>query len=428
MERIKIDTTKAFSFASAKDYSIAFNRTLKGFKLLFDKMGKGKEFLGWRDLPFQKEQTLLEMEEILEYFTRKLDTIVVLGIGGSYLGAKAVISALSKNFPEKKKMDILFAGYHLDADYYTELMEYLKDRSFGLVVISKSGSTLETAVAFRVMKKFMEKKFGKIQAQKRVIAITDKRKGYLKEIADMMRYPTFVIPEDVGGRYSVLSPVGLVPIALAGFSVRDLLQGAQDFSTSTRATVNNPVLDYVATRTALFGFGKSVELFAAFNPRLHYFAEWWKQLFGESEGKNGKGIFPASAQFTSDLHSLGQFIQEGNPILFETIVNIESVYQDQKVPNDKDNFDYLNYLSGKTLHEINTQAFESVVEAHFKGGVPVVRIDMQKLNEYFLGQLIYFFQLSAAASAYTLELNPFDQPGVENYKKNLFQRLGRPGY
>ncbi len=427
MEKIKIDTSKAFSFVTEKDYSTAFTHTLRGFKLLFDKMGKGKEFLGWRDLPFQKESEFVQMEEILDIFTAKLDTIVILGIGGSYMGAKSVISALSKNFPEKKSLNILFAGYQMDADYYAELMAYLEDRSFGLVVISKSGSTLETAVAFRVLKKFMEKKFGKIQAQKRVVAITDKRKGYLKEIADMMRYPTFVIPEDVGGRYSVLSPAGLVPIALAGFSITDLLRGAQDFSTSTRATVNNPVLDYVATRNALFAFGKSVELFASFNPRLSYFAEWWKQLFGETEGKEGKGIFPASAQFTTDLHSIGQFIQDGNPVLFETIINVKEAHQNPKIPNDKDNFDYLNYLAGKTLQEVNQQAVESVVEAHFKGGVPVVQITMPELNEYFLGQLIYFFELSAAAGAYAMDLNPFDQPGVENYKKNLFRRLGKPG-
>lgn len=425
MEKIKIDTSKAFSFVTAKDYSAAFNLSLKGFKLLFDKMGKGKEFLGWRDLPFQKETDFSLMQETLDLFTAKLDTVIILGIGGSYLGAKSVISALSKNFPQKKKLDVLFAGHQLDADYYAELMEYLEDRNFGLVVISKSGSTLETAIAFRVMKEFLEKKSGKIQAQKRVMVITDKRKGYLKEIADMMRYPTFVIPKDVGGRYSVLSSVGLVPIALAGFSITDLLQGAQDFSTSTRATVNNPVLDYVATRNALFTFGKSVELLVRFNPRLKYFSEWWKQLFGETEGKNGKGIFPASAQYTTDLHSLGQFIQDGNPILFETIINVTNVNVNPKIPNDKDNFDYLNYLSGKTIHEVNQQALESVVEAHFKGGVPVIQITIPEINEYFLGQLIYFFELSAAAGAYAMDLNPFDQPGVENYKKNLFHRLGK---
>ena len=425
MEKIKIDTSKAFSFVSAKDYSTAFNLSLKGFKLLFDKMGRGKEFLGWRDLPFQKETEFDQMQEILDLFTAKLDTVVILGIGGSYLGAKSVISALSSNFPQKKKIEVLFAGYQIDADYYAELMSYLTDRSFGLVVVSKSGSTLETAIAFRVIKKFMEKQYGKIQAQKRVIAITDERKGYLKEISDMMRYPTFVIPDDVGGRYSVLSPVGLVPISLAGFSIQDLIHGAQDFSTSTRATVNNPVLDYVATRNALFQFGKTVELLASFNPKLKYVAEWWKQLFGETEGKEGKGLFPAAAQFTTDLHSLGQFIQDGNSILLETIINVPGVNQNPKIPNDKDNFDYLNYLSGKTLHEVNQQALESVVEAHFKGGVPVVQVTMPEINEYFLGQLIYFFELSAAAGAYAMDLNPFDQPGVENYKKNLFRRLGK---
>ncbi len=427
MEKIKIDTSKASLFVTEKDYSTAFTHTLRGFKLVFDKMGKGKEFLGWRDLPFQKEAELIQMEETLNLFTAKLDTVVILGIGGSYMGAKSVISALSKNFPEKKSLDILFAGHHIDADYYAELMAYLEDRNFGLIVISKSGSTLETAIAFRVLKKFMDKKLGKIKAQKRVAVITDKRKGYLKEIADMMRYPTFVIPEDVGGRYSVLSPAGLVPIALAGLSIADLLRGAQDFSTSTRAMVNNPVLDYVATRNSLFSFGKNIELLASFNPRLTYFAEWWKQLFGETEGKEGKGIFPASAQFTTDLHSLGQFIQDGNPVLFETIIDVKEAHQNPKIPNDKDNFDYLNYLAGKTLQEVNQQAVESVIEAHFKGGVPVVQITMPELNEYFLGQLIYFFELSAAASAYAMDLNPFDQPGVENYKKNLFRRLGKPG-
>ncbi|HIE15990.1 MAG TPA: glucose-6-phosphate isomerase [Bacteroidales bacterium] len=428
MEKVQIDISKAYTFVAEKDYALTFNKTLRGFKLIFDKMGKGKEFLGWLDLPFQKEANLEQMQIILNHFVKNinLNTVVVIGIGGSYLGGKAVISALSEQFLQKETVpEILFAGHHLDTDYYNDLMEYLNNRNFGLVVISKSGATFETSVVFRILRKFMEKKYGRIKANKRTIAITDARKGYLKEIADMMEYPTFVIPPDVGGRFSVLSPVGLVPIALAGFSITELLRGAKDISNNTRTTTNNPVLDYVTTRNALYNFGKSVELFATFNTRLKYFAEWWKQLFGESEGKEGKGIFPASAQFTTDLHSLGQFIQEGSPILFETIIKVSKAKHTIKVTEDKDNFDYLNYLSGKTLHDINMQAIESVVEAHFKGGIPIIQITIPEINEYFLGQLIYFFELSAATSAYAMNLNPFDQPGVEKYKINLFKRLGK---
>lgn len=428
MNKINIDTTKASSFSPTKQYNGVYDRTLKAFKLLYDNTGKGKEFLEWMNLPFYKEEDIVMMEETLDHFTRKIDTIVVLGIGGSYMGAKAMIEALSKNFQIEPKREIIFAGFQLDPDYHFELMEYLKEKDFGLIVISKSGSTLETAIGYRMFMKFMVKQIGKVKTQKRILVITDERKGVLREIAGMNDNYTFVIPENVGGRYSVLSPVGLVPIMLAGFSVRNLLRGAQDFSTSTRGTKNNPILNYVATRNALFEFGRSVELIVGFNPKLKYFFEWWKQLFGESEGKNGRGVFPASALFTTDLHSLGQYIQEGTPLLFETIINIEKPKHTPKILEVKDNLDYLNFLSNKTLTEINNIALEGVIEAHYKGGVPIIRIDMEELNEYFLGQLIYFFELSAAVSAYTQGLNPFDQPGVEAYKKNIFRLLKKPGY
>ncbi len=386
-----------------------------------------KGFTGWLDLPEKTtEQDLEELLAFVKDFRQKYPLLVVAGIGGSYLGAKAVISALGKEFEQQ---NVIFTGYNLNEKQLYNLLNYLQDKNFGVCVISKSGTTTETAVAFRVLWELMYKRFGK-EASDRIIAITSKDRGALVKMSGKYGYKTFVIPDDVGGRYSVLTPVGLVPIAFADLDIKALLNGAKVmFETLKNETLNaNIAVRYAAVRNMLYKQGYKIEILANYHSELHYFAEWWKQLFGESEGKDNKGIFPAAVDFTTDLHSLGQYIQQGERILFETVLNVKEEPKLVKVSQDKDNLDGLNYLAGKYISEINQKALEGTLQAHVDGGVPNILLEIPQINEFYLGQLIYFFEKSCAISGMLLGVNPFDQPGVEFYKKNMFKLLGKPGY
>jgi glucose-6-phosphate isomerase len=359
---------------------------------------------------------------------------VVIGIGGSYLGARAVIEALQSSFPDAqhgKPIQVVYAGHHMSEDYMAELLDYLDSKEYALTVISKSGTTTEPAIAFRLLRQHLENKYGKPEARKRIIAITDKKKGALKTLAGNEGYKSYVVPDDVGGRYSVLTPVGLLPIAVAGFSIDELLKGAasmQAFTGKGHRIMDDPAALYAATRNALYNIGKPVEIMVNYQPRLHYFTEWWKQLFGESEGKQQRGILPAGVSFTTDLHSMGQYIQQGLRIIFETVVSIEKPARSLTIPEDKENLDGLNYIAGKRLSEVNKQAELGTILAHTEGGVPNMKVSVPELNAYYLGELIYFYEMACALSGYILEVNPFNQPGVEAYKNNMFALLKKPGF
>ena len=400
-------------------------------KKLENKTGLGNDFLAWLDLPSNTSFELLQ--DI--YNTSKLiransEIVVVIGIGGSYLGAKSVIEALSNSFQISKNNEgnplVLFAGQNLSEDYLFELLEILENKSFSIIVISKSGTTIEPAIAFRILKNKLESTLGEREAQKRIFAITDAENGALKTLATQENYKTFVIPNDIGGRYSVFTPVGLLPIAVAGFDIFELIKGAKIMENQTSSEVDfsqNPAAIYATIRNLFYQKGKKIEILANYNPKLSYLAEWWKQLFGESEGKENKGIFPASVNFTRDLHSLGQYIQEGERTIFETIISVKNPKYLLNIPEDKNNLDNLNYLAGKRISDINKKVEQATTMAHESGGVPNLRIELPKLDEFYLGNLLYFFQKSCAISAYILNVNPFNQEGVEAYKKNMFTLL-----
>ncbi len=437
MEKIKLILDNAYSFTGKNSVLNKKSDAEKNNLALAQKTGKGNDFLGWVELPsLIGEAQFAEIEATANKLkAKKLDLFIVIGIGGSYLGAKAVIDALSDNFAAFKGNQnnpiVIFAGQNIGEDYLVELRELLKQKEYALAVVSKSGTTTEPALAFRLLKQDIEEKYGKKEATERIIAITDAKKGALRTLATTEGYKTFVIPDDIGGRYSVLTPVGLVAIAAAGFDIRALVKGAKDMEEATASSVafeNNPAAQYAATRNALYEKGKKVEILVNFNPKLHYFAEWWKQLYGESEGKDGKGIFPASVDFTSDLHSMGQYIQQGERHLFETVISIKNPNKSICIPKDKENLDQLNFLAGKHVDEVNKMAELGTMLAHVDGGVPNIRIEIPQLNEYYLGQLIYFFEKACGISGYLLNVNPFDQPGVEAYKKNMFALLDKPGY
>ncbi len=404
-------------------------------KLLHTHKGKGNDYLGWIDLPDQIDEALIQdIENTVDALKNKIEVAVTIGIGGSYLGSKAVIEALSDNFSLLKNKGsnprMLYAGQNLNEDYLFELREFLKEKEYALIVISKSGTTTEPAVAFRILKGDIEKKYGKNEAKSRIIAVTDKEKGALRQLANIEGYKTFIIPDNVGGRYSVLTPVGLVPIAFAGFNIRKLIEGARQMAIQTSPETEfsqNPAEIYALYRNLLYQSSYLVEIMTNFNPKLCYFAEWWKQLYGESEGKDGKGIFPASVSFTTDLHSMGQYIQDGRRFLFETFISVQDTKYSVILDHDKDNLDKLNFIAGKRLEDINKSAEQGTLQAHKTGKVPVIRIEIPKLNEYYLGELIYFFEKACGISGYILDVNPFDQPGVEEYKKNMFKILGKPG-
>jgi glucose-6-phosphate isomerase len=434
MNLIKVDLDNIARFIIKEEIQSLQHEIDLHYPALFNKTGKGNDFLGWVDLPSQFDKDLFKtIEEDAARLRENSEIFVVIGIGGSYLGARAVIEALGHQFydllEEKKHPYIIYAGHQLSEDYMAELLEILDKKDYSLAVISKSGTTTEPAIAFRLLKNHLEKKYGKEDARKRIIAITDKQSGALKGLTNREGYPTYVVPDDVGGRYSVLTPVGLLPIAMAGFDIRKIMQGAADmeaFCRSSKTIAENPVMAYVAARNALYRSGKQVEILVNYLPNLFYLTEWWKQLYGESEGKEGKGIFPAGVGFTTDLHSMGQYIQDGLRIIFETVISVEKSKYNVSIPIAEDDADGLNYLAGKRIGFVNHMAEKGTLMAHVDGGVPNIRIIVPEINEYVLGQLIYFFELACGLSGYVLGVNPFDQPGVEAYKKNMFALLGKP--
>lgn len=402
---------------------------------LHEKIGAGNDFLGWMDLPeeVQQEQFVAMQDDVMR-LSPDIDIFVVIGIGGSYLGARAVHEALKHSFdqwmPEEKPV-LLYAGNNISEDYLTDLLALLNKKDYALAVISKSGTTTEPAIAFRLLREHLEAKYGKTNARKRIIAITDKEKGALRTLASQEGYSSYVVPDDVGGRYSVLTPVGLLPLAMGKVDISALVKGAFDMRRQLYqhdTMEGNPALLYAAARNALYQQGWKTEIMVSFEPALHYFAEWWKQLFGESEGKDGKGIFPAAVSFTTDLHSLGQYIQDGERHLFETVIHVDKPKHKLKVPADPNNLDKLNYLQEKRIHDINHKAETGTIMAHVDGGVPVIQLSVPQIDAYHLGQMIYFFEYACALSGYLLGVNPFDQPGVEAYKSNMFALLEKPGY
>ncbi len=431
-----MDISNIYDFVSSKQVFAFKEELMHNQELLEEKTGKGSDFLGWLNLPSSTTDKELEaINQVAADLRSKSDVVVVVGIGGSYLGSKAAIEALGNSFSnillDKENPIVLFAGQNICEDYHKELLELLDNRSYSIVVISKSGTTTEPAVAFRLLKQHLENKVGKAEASQRIVAITDKSKGALRKLADQEGYRTFVISDDIGGRYSVLTSVGLLPIAIAGFSINDLINGAKDAERNTGINVRfdeNPACIYAAARNALYRKGKNVEIMVNYTPKLHFLTEWWKQLYGESEGKENKGIFPAGVDFTSDLHSMGQYIQEGERIIFETVLSVGKPLRILTIPNDPANLDQLNFLSGKRYSEVNRMAEQGTILAHIDGGVPNIKITIPELTPYWLGYTMYFFERACALSGYTLNVNPFDQPGVEEYKKNMFALLGKQGF
>ncbi len=404
--------------------------------MLHNGTGEGNDFLGWVNLPSSiTEAELTDIENTAAKLRSKCEVVVAIGIGGSYLGTKAVVEALNNSFDwlqtERKNPVLVYAGQNIGEDYLYELTELLKGKQFGLINISKSGTTTEPALAFRILKKQLEDAVGKEEAKERIVAITDAKKGALRKLADQEGYKTFIIPDNVGGRFSVLTPVGLLPIAVAGVNIRELVQGAVDMEKATADSVpfaENIAAIYAAVRNELYKDGKKIEILANFHPKLHYIAEWWKQLYGESEGKDNKGIFPASVDLTTDLHSMGQWIQEGERTIFETVISVENADRTVLVPTDEADLDGLNFLAGKRVDEVNKMAELGTQLAHVDGGVPNIKITLPQVNAYYIGQLFYFFEKGCGISGYMLEVNPFNQPGVEAYKKNMFALLNKPGY
>lgn len=397
---------------------------------LYDKKGAGSDFLGWLDWPSSVTDGFLsKIETTASKIRDKADVLVVIGIGGSYLGAKAVLSALSPYFRKDGELEVLFAGHQVSGEYLKQLLAHLEGKEVMVNVISKSGKTTEPAIAFRFIRDYMEKRYGEAAAE-RIIVTTDAEKGALRQLAETKGYERFVVPDDVGGRYSVFTAVGLLPIAAAGHSVRELLKGALDAETAYRdaAPESNPAMQYAAIRHQLYVQGYVTEVSAIFEPKLAFVQEWWKQLFGESEGKDGKGIFPASAVFTTDLHSLGQFIQDGQRNLFETFLLAEETEEDLEIFETLEDGDELNYIAGLSLQEFNHIAHQGTSNAHLSGGVPQLALHIERIDEHQLGHLLYFYMLSCAYSAYLLGINPFDQPGVEEYKNNIFKLLEKPGF
>ncbi len=434
MKNLKIDISKTFDFVSeekVQGYKSEINSHLKS---LYEKTGKGNDFLGWVNLPTSIDEVqLADIEATAANIKSKADIVVVIGIGGSYLGARAVIDALSNSFDhlitDRKNPVVVYAGQNIGEDYTAELLDLLKDKSFALVVISKSGTTTEPAIAFRLLKGLLENKYSKEEARERIVAITDAKKGALRTLATQEGYKTYVIPDDVGGRFSVLTPVGLLPIAIAGVDIRELVKGAQDMEKITAEEgENSAAATYAAVRNELYRNGKGTEILVNYQPKLHFVAEWWKQLYGESEGKDNKGIFPAAVDFSTDLHSMGQWIQEGVRNIFETIITITNANRTMEIPTDEANLDGLNFLAGKRIDQVNKMAELGTLIAHVDGGVPNIKVEIPELNAYYLGQLLYFFEIACGISGYTLDVNPFDQPGVEAYKKNMFALLEKPGF
>ncbi|MBO5172883.1 MAG: glucose-6-phosphate isomerase [Bacteroidaceae bacterium] len=432
---VTLDISKAAQFLSADAIAKFEAPVAAAQKALEEGTCKGNDFLGWMHLPSNiTPEFIAEINDTAKTLQQECDAVVVAGIGGSYLGARMVIDALANTFgwlQESKYPRILFAGNNIGEDYLSELIGYLKTVRFGIINISKSGTTTETAITFRLLKTLCEQQRGKEEAAKVIVAVTDAKRGAARVTADKEGYKSFIIPDNVGGRFSVLTPVGLLPIAVAGFDVAALVKGAQDMEAQTAPEVpfmENPAAVYAAIRNALYQDGKKIEILANYQPKLHNLGEWWKQLYGESEGKDGKGIFPASVDLTTDLHSMGQWIQDGERTIFETVVSVEQPNTCLEVPSDEENLDGLNFLAGRRIDEVNKMAELGTKLAHVDGGVPNIRLSITKLDEYHIGQLIYMFERACGISGLLLEVNPFDQPGVEAYKKNMFALLGKPGY
>ena len=437
MKNISVDITKAAQFLKPGAVEAYESQVKAAQEALENGTCPGNDFLGWLHLPTSiTPEFLSEIQNTANILRDKCEVIVVAGIGGSYLGARAVIEALGNSFAwltaEKKNPIILFAGNNIGEDYLFELTEYLKSKKFGVINISKSGTTTETALTFRLLKKQCEAQRGKTEAKDVIVAVTDAKKGAARTCADKEGYKSFIIPDNIGGRFSVLTPVGLLPIACAGFDVKQLVSGAQEMERVCGKEVpfnQNPAALYAAVRNGLYSeAGKKIEIVVNFQPKLHFFAEWWKQLFGESEGKDNKGIFPAACDFTTDLHSMGQWIQEGERSIFETVISVEEPENKLLFPHDEENLDGLNFLEGKRIDDVNKMAELGTRLAHVDGGVPNIRISVPRLNAYYIGQLIYFFEIACGISGNLLQVNPFNQPGVEAYKKNMFALLNKPGY
>ncbi len=429
MNNLNLDYENVLKFVSKSELDESIQDTLKSFDTLMSREGEGNDFLGWLDLPndYDKE----EFERILkasEKIKANSDVLLSIGIGGSYLGAKCAVELFKKYF-NNKGLEVIFVGNQISSTYLFELLDYLKDKDYSINVISKSGTTTEPAIAFRVLQKALIEKYGRDGAKERIFATTDKARGALKTLATQEGYETFVVPDDVGGRFSVLSAVGLLPIACASIDIKEIMRGANDTRIECqKKSSSNEAVIYAAIRNVLYKKGYDVELLVNYEPRLNYFSEWWKQLFGESEGKDHKGIYPSSVSFSTDLHSLGQMIQDGKRHFFETAINIEKPEYDLTILEDEANLDGLNFLSGKTMDYVNKMAMKGTSIAHTNGGTPNLRLDVKEINEYNFGSLIYFFEFACALSAYTLGVNPFNQPGVEEYKKNMFALLNKPGY
>lgn len=432
MSVLKIDFSK--SGVSLTDALKA--EAAKANALLHSGEGAGNDFLGWVALPSSMgEAELASVEECARRLRSRADVVVCIGIGGSYLGARAVLEALGNPFehlrPQHDNPTVIFAGQNISEDYTYQLLDALRERSIAVIVISKSGTTTEPAIAFRIFKEEIERRYGKDEARHRIAAVTDSARGALKTLADREGYATFVIPDDVGGRFSVLTPVGLLPLAVAGVDIRALMHGAREAESDTacdKGPDNNPAALYAMVRNALYREGRKIEILGSYEPALQYINEWWKQLYGESEGKEGKGIFPASVTLTADLHSMGQYIQEGERTLFETVISVASPVHELRIGTDSDNLDGLNYLSGKRLSEVNRMAEIGVCLAHVDGGVPNIRIEIERIDARTVGYLLYFFEKACGISGYMSGVNPFNQPGVEAYKKNMFALLEKPGY
>ncbi|RLD72254.1 MAG: glucose-6-phosphate isomerase [Bacteroidetes bacterium] len=436
MEQINLDISRVEQFISSEEIKALSLETLEAQGTLYKGDGQGNDYLGWLHLPKEiSDQQLDDIEQAVAGLKEKTDILVVVGIGGSYLGARAVNDALVHNFShlmkEQKAPHMLFAGQNIGEDYMHELLELLEEYSYSIVAISKSGTTTEPALAFRILKNHLEKKVGLEEARDRIVAVTDSSKGALRQLADEEGYRSYVIPDNVGGRFSVFTPVGLIPLAICGVNIKELVSGAKEMSQRCDPSVpfeENPAAVYAATRNALYRSGKKIELLVNYQNKLHYVSEWWKQLFGESEGKEGLGIFPAAVDNSTDLHSMGQYIQEGERTLFETVLSVEKTDHLVSIPGDPANLDQLNYLEGKNIDHVNKMAELGTILAHLDGGVPNIRISIPALNARWLGQLLYFFENACGISGYMLGVNPFNQPGVEAYKKNMFALLEKPGF
>ena len=430
---MKLELTHTNSFVNKEMIQSYESQVASTYNTIYNRTGAGNDFLGWVNLPSEIDESLIaDIEKTAANLRKKSEIFVVIGIGGSYLGARAVIEALQNHFAPltDAKPLVVYAGHNMSEDYLHELMAILDKKDYSMAVISKSGTTTEPAIAFRILKQHIINKYGEQEAASRIIAITDKARGALKQLANVKGYKTYIVPDDVGGRFSVLTPVGLLPIAMAGINIRALVKGAVEMEKQCKAcpTLENPVTQYAVVRQALYAQGLTNEIMVNYEPRLVYFSEWWKQLYGESHGKQHKGIFPASVTFSTDLHSMGQYIQDGLRNLFETVISVENSNHELRIPMENEDLDQLNYIAGKRISEVNHKAELGTVLAHEDGGVPNLRIVIPEVSEKVLGELIYFFEMACAVSGYMLDVNPFDQPGVEAYKKNMFALLGKKGF